>query len=42
MQQEYTDGITERVNKGDETFTFQKPVQTRRVSALNITFINKI
>ena len=27
MQQEYTDGITETVNKGTESFTFQKPVQ---------------
>jgi hypothetical protein len=42
MQQEYTDGITEPVNKGTESLTFQKPVQTPTVPTLNITFINKI
>ena len=31
MQQEYTAGVIERVNKGTESFTFQKPVQTLNV-----------
>jgi hypothetical protein len=31
MKQDYTDGITEAVNKGTATFAFQKPKHTLNV-----------
>jgi hypothetical protein len=42
MQQEYTDGKTEPLNKSTESFTFQKPVHSCKVSTFNVTLINKI